>query len=876
MGEKMNKRLAYLLAGSLCMSSMPVQTLYARTVNYIVNESFEDEENVWTDWEIKTTSWDKAMVKVKAYNEVGGIQGQDGQYAITYWVDSSETQNHTISLKQTAKDLPSGKYRISAKVMGGERADLTFKAASTTSSAITINEGWNNWQEVSFEFETAEIGDVPVTLEINAAPNAYSYIDEVKLVAIKEELMPSPEMADIFVDYVKDLPDDFIKGMDISSLIAEEASGVKYYNAAGEEEDLCKILKEAGTNYIRVRVWQNPYDAKGNGYGGGNNDLEKAIQIGKRATDAGMRVFVDFHYSDFWSDPGKQKVPKAWENYSLQEKEKAVYDYTKESLQKLLDEGVDVGMIQIGNETTNGFCGETVWENRCKLFNAGSRAIREIDENILIALHFTNPERANYYSDFASKLSQYEVDYDVFASSYYPFWHGSLENLTSVLKNVADIYDKKVMVTETSYIYTKEDTDGHGNSVSGATGEILNYDVSPQGQATCLRDVVEAVVKVGEAGIGVFYWEPAWIKVPAESLEARSEKWETYGSGWAASYAGEYEPDDAGKWYGGSSWDNEAFFDMEGKPLPSLYTYRYLKNGAIGQKALLRLETVNKDVQVGEVIALPLRIKGYYNDHSQEDITVTWDEEEIKKAQNAGIGSYEIEGITVEGAVAKCLLTIKPYNLVKNPSFETEDYQMWQIKYLGENKDYVTYQKNNADALSGEYSVHFWADTEQNFEISQTLTGLENGTYTISGAIQGGDCKNSEIYLYAQSGEHIYKEETGVDGWKQWQQPNLNQVVVADGTLTIGMSVKCDAGGWGTIDDFVCYLNTKSGESAKPSETLALSKPNSGGHSSKTNVSQGSDSKVTYDNLEKEQQENVKNKEMHFKDLSTKHWHIQQ
>lgn len=275
MGEKMNKRLAYLLAGSLCMSSMPVQTLYARAVNYIINESFEDEANVWNDWQIETTSWEKARVEVRAYSEVGGIKGEDGQYAINYWVDGSETQNHRISLKQTVKDLPSGKYRISAKVMGGESADLTFKVGSTTSSAIAINRGWNNWQEVSLEFEIAEDGDMPVAIEVNAAPNAYSYIDAVKLVAVEEEFIPIPQQADIFVEYVRDLPDDFIKGMDISSLIAEEASGVKYYNAAGEEEDLCKILKEAGTNYIRIRVWCDPYDAEGNGYGGAIMTLKK-------------------------------------------------------------------------------------------------------------------------------------------------------------------------------------------------------------------------------------------------------------------------------------------------------------------------------------------------------------------------------------------------------------------------------------------------------------------------------------------------------------------------------------------------------------------------------------------------------------------------
>ena len=148
---------------------------------------------------------------------------------------------------------------------------------------------------------------------------------------------------------------------------------------------------------------------------------------------------MDFHYSDFWADPGKQQVPKAWSGFTLDEKVAAVEQYTSESLKTLLAAGVDVGMVQIGNETTNGICGETSWANMAKIFSAGSKAVRDINKNILVAIHFTNPERSGNYARFAGYLDTYKVDYDVFASSYYPVWHGSTDNLTSVLKNVADL-----------------------------------------------------------------------------------------------------------------------------------------------------------------------------------------------------------------------------------------------------------------------------------------------------------------------------------------------------------------------------------------------------------------------------------------------------
>ena len=146
-------------------------------------------------------------------------------------------------------------------------------------------------------------------------------------------------------------------GADVSSLISLEDSGVVFHGFDGAEQDMLKTLSEAGVNYIRVRVWNDPFDADGHGYGGGNCDINTAIALGKRAAQYGMGLLVDFHYSDFWADPSKQQAPKAWEDMDMEEKTTAIYDYTVQSLQALEQAGVKVGMVQIGNETTNGFCG---------------------------------------------------------------------------------------------------------------------------------------------------------------------------------------------------------------------------------------------------------------------------------------------------------------------------------------------------------------------------------------------------------------------------------------------------------------------------------------------------------------------------------------
>ena len=163
-----------------------------------------------------------------------------------------------------------------------------------------------------------------------------------------------------------------------------------------------QTLAESGINYIRVRVWNDPFDAEGKGYGGGNCDLYNAKILGKRATDAGMKVFIDFHYSDFWADPAKQMVPKAWAGMDIDTKANAVYEYTVESLNKLKDAKVDVGMVQVGNETNGAICGEKIWMNIYKVMSSGSKAVREVFPEALVAVHFANPEKIQTVSNVTS------------------------------------------------------------------------------------------------------------------------------------------------------------------------------------------------------------------------------------------------------------------------------------------------------------------------------------------------------------------------------------------------------------------------------------------------------------------------------------------
>lgn len=616
--------------------------------------------------------------------------------------------------------------------------------------------------------------------------------------------------SEIFVEKVDNLNDDFWFGVDVSTVLAEEESGVVYYNEDGEEQDLFRTLKENGVNAVRIRVWNDPWDANGNSYGGGHNDLETAIAIGQRATSYGMEVLIDFHYSDFWADPAKQMAPKAWAEMSTEEKADALYAYTKESLNALLDAGVNVTAVQIGNETTTGISGVKNWDGRTKLFQAGCTAVREISaewgQDILIALHFTNPENSADYLKFAQILDGVSVDYDIFASSYYPYWHGTLENLTSVLSEIASTYNKKVMVAEVSYTYTMENGDFSGNSLSEESVCELPYSISVQGQADCVRDVVAAVAATGDCGIGVFYWEPAWIPVPGNSYEECSVLWEAHGSGWASSYAAEYDPNDAGVYYGGSAWDNQALFDFTGHPLASLSVFRYLRTGATTDLRADSVPPCDITFRIGDEIVLPETVPVNYNDGSSAENSVAWNEAEAEQAVTGGIGNYTVSGtVTVDGETfpATCNVHVLDLNYIDNYSFEDEDLSMWYITNIDDVTDEVYVIDKSTDAVTGTHSLHFYSTQDVNFTVEQTITGLAPGTYYFQITLHGGDARTQDMYIYAIADGETYTEATDVDGWTNYRYPRIAAITTTDGTITVGAHITSSSGSWGNLDDFI-------------------------------------------------------------------------
>ena len=617
----------------------------------------------------------------------------------------------------------------------------------------------------------------------------------------------------LYVKKVEDLPEDFIMGVDASSVIAEEESGVKYYDFDGNEADVFSVLAESGVTHIRVRVWNHPYDADGRGYGGGNNDIEKAVLIGKRAAQYGMKLIVDFHYSDFWADPNKQMVPLAWAGMTIEEKSEALYEYTAECLKKLRDAGVAVGMVQLGNETNGAMCGEKTWFNIQSLMQAGSRAVREICPDALVAVHFANPEKAGSYADYAWRLDYYSVDYDVFASSYYPFWHGTLENLSAVLTEVAETYDKKVMVMETSYAYTAEDTDFAGNTIGEGGAVTKNYPYTVQGQANEVRDVIDTIAHTTN-GIGVVYWEGTWISVGGSSWEENAALWEQYGSGWASKYAAGYDPDDAGKYYGGCAVDNQALFDAAGHPLPSLQVFNLVRYGNEVPVVPDAAEDVNLMVDLNGAIELPGTVNAVMNDDSKQAIPVEWDitDEMLQQMYGGGAGTYDITGRAGD-LTAHCYVNMVEFNFLENYSFEDGDAG-WRIEDLA-HADEIYVEDKITDSLTGTKHMHFWsaAANSVEFTVEQTVENLPAGSYKYAISIMGGDAGEQEVYAYVKvDGETVATAPLTITSYGAWDTARIENVTLGEGqTLTVGIYVKCAGegnGAWGKIDD--ALLNSAS------------------------------------------------------------------
>lgn len=340
-----------------------------------------------------------------------------------------------------------------------------------------------------------------------------------------------------------------IKGVDISMIRDLEALGAKYY-LNNQEADVFKIFKACGINMARFRLWVDPKTVDGIGYGGGGNDLETTISLAKRAKENNLDILLDFHYSDFWADPAKQTKPKGWSNLHGSLLAQMVYKYTSFVLDSFMKENIQLKMIQVGNEITNGFLWPdghyTNHKEMINLLNMGIKAIREKSPESRIVIHLDSGCNQDLYESWFSACGN--LDYDIIGMSFYPHWNGSIKELMANINKLTNQFYKDVIVLETSIGYTLDNYGCDQCVYTLEEAKKTGYEPTQEGQMRFLGELFKSL-KTNKRALGAFYWEPAWIPIKECT--------------WATKEGVEYMHDQA---LPGNTMANQALFDQNGHP----------------------------------------------------------------------------------------------------------------------------------------------------------------------------------------------------------------------------------------------------------------------------------------------------------------------
>lgn len=334
---------------------------------------------------------------------------------------------------------------------------------------------------------------------------------------------------------------EFLRGGDISMLLKFEELNAVFRNADGKPENLIKIMTDHGCNFFRVRIFVNPTM---------NNaviqDLPYVVELAKRIKKSGAKWLLDFHYSDTWADPSHQIKPSAWGELSFPELERKVEAYTAHVITTLKENTALPDMVQIGNEITPGMIypdgklygsGAGGWDQFAVLLKAGIRGVKKPlshNQEVQIMIHIAehNPMKAH---GLYKKLMELEVEYDVIGLSYYPNWHGNIENLKRLITQTGVKLNKEVIVVETAY-YAREK-----HNTKGTTKNNL-WPMTPEGQKQFLEDIVMVIKSTpNDLGAGVLWWYPESIPVKGINV-----------------------------WNGGKT----ALFDRKGHPRPALSVFK--------------------------------------------------------------------------------------------------------------------------------------------------------------------------------------------------------------------------------------------------------------------------------------------------------------
>ncbi|TVP95649.1 MAG: hypothetical protein EA374_03375 [Acholeplasmatales bacterium] len=593
--------------------------------------------------------------------------------------------------------------------------------------------------------------------------------------------------------------EDFMMGVDASMIKKVLDKGGIYYNEDGVEQDIFQILASQGVNYMRVRVWNDPFSPIGI-KGAGDMDIQTAFWIAQRARAVNMRIILNLHYSDEWADPEKQTKPYAWEILTFEELVEAVETFTYEAMMYFKNRGVTPQMIQIGNEINNGLLwpdGRLLWNDPTSydrvadLLKAGIQGAKEADQHVKTIIHLADGGRFELFDTFFSEMRDRNVHYDIIGASYYSFYHGPLADLQDNLNRVAEKFNKPVFVAETSYAFTRRNH-AHASHIFGDNQEANGgYLATIQGQASSVRDVIEVVANVpNNRGLGIVYWEPAWLPVQ--------------GAGWA----------EVGT---NATWSNQAFFTFSGRALPSLAVFNAVRASEPVEVRIvgLRSNTIDVNLNIASPVTgesrMPSEVIALTDVDAYRYIPVVWDDTEKDIAETT-VGEHTVTGTVTYGshvwAVTATVRSVE--NFVMNAGFEEgktgANDEPVKLPWVMEStiSEDVGKVQTNKDFRTGQNNFNYYHTAAFDFNLYQDIE-LENGTYELSVYVMGEtNTRITELKLFAeQFGGERLEQTMNVSGWSAgYRKFTITDIVVTNGRIRIGVYGLFSASTWGHLDDF--------------------------------------------------------------------------
>jgi arabinogalactan endo-1,4-beta-galactosidase len=493
------RRLVLLAAALLLITAAP-----ASAATTLANTGFESGLSGWTG---------------NGFTESGGRSG----LRLTHWASGAYRWETT----QTLTGLSNGSYTARVWVRSGGGHNAAYLALRNCGggeqrASVPTTDAWTQISVTT----TVSNGQCTVSLFSDANAGNWASFDDASFAAGSTGGGGTIQ----------------IRGVDVSTLKKSEDRGGVYRDSDGTQRDALAILRGSGVNYGRLKVWVNPAD--------GYNNKARVLTMASRIKGQGMKLLVDFHYSDSWADPGKQNKPAAWASLSFSALRQAVYDHTYDVLNALEAQGTTADMVQVGNEINDGMLWpdgrSNNWANLASLLTAGSNAVKAVSSSTQVMLHLAEGGNNSQHRWWFDQATSRGVPFDVIGVSHYIYWHGSVASLQTNINDLASRYGKPIVVAETAYGFTLAQDDSEPNIFNSSLQQAGGYPATAQGQADALRAVINVVKAVPNGrGLGVFYWEPTWTAVS--------------GNGW--------DPTNPSS---GNGWENQALFDYSDRALPGL------------------------------------------------------------------------------------------------------------------------------------------------------------------------------------------------------------------------------------------------------------------------------------------------------------------